>query len=37
MMRSDAWRDMSINGRRMLDLLELSNIWRTVAARTEIS
>lgn len=23
MMRSDTWRDMSINGRRMLDLLEI--------------
>jgi hypothetical protein len=26
MMRSDAWRDMSINGRRMLDLLEIEHL-----------
>jgi hypothetical protein len=26
MMQSDAWRDMSVNGRRMLDLLELEHL-----------
>jgi hypothetical protein len=26
MMRSDAWHDMSINGRRMLDLLEIEHL-----------
>lgn len=26
MMRSDAWRDLSINGRRMLDLLEVEHL-----------
>jgi hypothetical protein len=26
MMQSDAWRDMSINGRRMLDLLEIEHL-----------
>jgi hypothetical protein len=26
MMRSDAWRDLSINGRRMLDLLEIEHL-----------
>ena len=26
MMRSDAWRDMSVNARRMLDLLEIEHL-----------